>query len=112
MAEALCGTRLPGTTGPATAEAKHRRMPKEQAEEVLSLYRDKYFDLNVRHFHEKLCEEHQIGLSYTWVKQALQGGGPGKAQGQARRASQASRAASSAGDDAAHRWQRTPVVSG
>src|ERR1035441_10108583 len=28
--------------------------------------------LNVRHFHEKLGEEHQIGLSYTWVKQALQ----------------------------------------
>jgi transposase len=40
-----------------------RRVAKEQAEEVLSLYRDKYFDLNVRHFHEKLGEEHQIGLS-------------------------------------------------
>ncbi len=52
-----------------------RRVAKEQAEEVLSLYRDKYFDLNVRHFHEKLGEEHQIGLSYTWVKQALQAAG-------------------------------------
>lgn len=52
-----------------------RRVPKEQAEAVLSLYRDKYFDLNVRHFHEKLVEEHQIGLSYTWVKQALQAAG-------------------------------------
>jgi hypothetical protein len=50
-------------------------VPKEQAEEVLSLYRDKYFDLNVRHFHEKLREDHQIGLSYTWVKQALQTAG-------------------------------------
>jgi hypothetical protein len=50
-------------------------VPKVQAEEVLSLYRDKYFDLNVRHFHEKLGEEHQIGLSYTWVKQALQAAG-------------------------------------
>ena len=49
-----------------------RRVPKEVAEQVLSLYRDKYFDLNVRHFHEKLGEDHQIGLSYTWVKQALQ----------------------------------------
>ena len=27
-----------------------RRVPKDQADEVLSLYRDKYFDLNVRHF--------------------------------------------------------------
>jgi transposase len=52
-----------------------RRVPKEQADEVLSLYRDRYFDLNVRHFHEKLGEEHQIGLSYTWVKQALQAAG-------------------------------------
>ena len=52
-----------------------RRVPKEQAQEVLSLYRDRYFDLNVRHFHEKLAEEHQIGLSYTWVKQALQTAG-------------------------------------
>jgi transposase len=52
-----------------------RRVPKAKAEEVLSLYRDKYFDLNVRHFHEKLVEDHQIGLSYTWVKQALQRAG-------------------------------------
>jgi hypothetical protein len=40
-----------------------------------ALYREQYFDLNVRHFHEKLSEEHGIGLSYTWVKQALQGAG-------------------------------------
>ena len=52
-----------------------RRVPKKQADEVLGLYRDKYFDLNVRHFHEKLGEEHQIELSYTWVKQALQSAG-------------------------------------
>jgi hypothetical protein len=44
-------------------------------EEVLRLYRDKYFDLNMRHFHEKLNEEHEIHLSYTWVQQALQGAG-------------------------------------
>ncbi len=52
-----------------------RRVAKKQADEVLGLYRDRYFDLNVRHFHEKLGEEHQIGLSYTWVKQALQAAG-------------------------------------
>jgi len=49
-----------------------RRVPQAQAEQVVSLYREQYFDLNVRHFHEKLVEEHQIVLSYTWVKQALQ----------------------------------------
>ena len=52
-----------------------KRVPMAQVEQVLGLYRDRYFDLNVRHFHEKLSEEHQIGLSYTWVKQALQGAG-------------------------------------
>ena len=44
-------------------------------ERVFGLYRDRYFDLNVRHFHEKLQDEHGIELSYTWVKQALQGAG-------------------------------------
>ena len=29
----------------------------------------------MRHFHEKLRDEHQIRLSYSWVKQALQGAG-------------------------------------
>jgi len=52
-----------------------KRVPLEQAEEVLRLYQEKYTDLNVRHFHEKLGEEHGIGLSYTWVKLALQGAG-------------------------------------
>jgi hypothetical protein len=44
-------------------------------ERVLGLYREKYFDLNVRHFHEKLQEEHQVELSYSWVKGLLQGAG-------------------------------------
>jgi transposase len=52
-----------------------RRVPLATVEQVLTLYREKYFDLNVRHFHEKLREEHGIRLSYTWVKLALQGAG-------------------------------------
>src|SRR6266851_3145343 len=51
------------------------RIPMETAEEVLRLYREKYYDLNIRHFHEKLSQEHQIDLSYTWVQKALQGAG-------------------------------------
>ena len=50
-----------------------RRVPMEKAEKILQLYREKYFDFNVRHFHEKLQEEHGIQISYTWVKEALQG---------------------------------------
>ncbi|HEV2689108.1 MAG TPA: ISNCY family transposase [Bryobacteraceae bacterium] len=52
-----------------------RRIPVETVERVFALYREKYFDLNVQHFHEKLQPEHGIALSYTWVKQALQGAG-------------------------------------
>ena len=52
-----------------------KRVPLKMAEEVLQLYGEKYADLNVRHFHEKLREAHGIELSYTWVKLALQGAG-------------------------------------
>src|ERR1022692_3208139 len=52
-----------------------KRVPPTVVEQVFSLYREKYFDLNVRHFHEKLGAPHQIRLSYTWVKKALQGAG-------------------------------------
>ena len=57
-----------------------KRVPLAVVEQVLGLYQEKYFDLNVRHFHEKLQEKHQIGLSYTWVKKALQGAGLVRAQ--------------------------------
>jgi hypothetical protein len=52
-----------------------KRVPLKTAEKVLQLYREKYFDFNVRHFHEKLTEEHRVRISYTWVKMALQGAG-------------------------------------
>ena len=58
-----------------------RRVPLELAERVLVLYREKYIDVNVRHFHEKLREEQDIRLSYTWVKRALQGAGLVRKQG-------------------------------
>ena len=52
-----------------------RRVPAGEVEEVLRLYREKYFDFNVRHFHEKLSEDHDICFSYTWVKNLLQKSG-------------------------------------
>jgi transposase len=65
-----------------------KRVPVEIVERVLELYRDRYFDLNVQHFCEKLREEHGIGLSYTWIKTALQGAGlvkKGRSRGAHRR---------------------------
>ncbi len=52
-----------------------QRIPLATVEEVLELYKARYFDLNIRHFHEKLGETHSIQLSYTWVQKALQGAG-------------------------------------
>ena len=65
-----------------------KRVPVETVERLLGLYRERYFDLNVRHFCEKLRELHHIRLSYTWVKTALQGAGlvkKGRSRGAHRR---------------------------
>ncbi len=42
---------------------------------MLQLYREKYFDFKIQHFHEKLKSEHGISQSYTWVKTAVQEAG-------------------------------------
>ena len=65
-----------------------KRLPVATLERVLKLYQEKYFDFNVKHFHEKLVEEEKIAISYTWVKSALQAAGlvpKGKRRGQHRK---------------------------
>src|SRR5689334_19499556 len=65
-----------------------KRVPLARVEEVLRLYQETYYDLNIRHFQEKLREQHGIQLSYTWVQKALQGAGlvaRGKKRGKHRR---------------------------
>jgi transposase len=52
-----------------------KRIPLATVEKVLGLYKETYYDLNIRHFHEKLGADHGIELSYTWVQKALQGAG-------------------------------------
>jgi transposase len=58
-----------------TQRPSPRRVAVEIIEHVLRLYREEYFDFNVKHFHEKLLSEHGIALSYSWVKNALQTAG-------------------------------------
>src|SRR3981081_234615 len=89
-----------------------RRVPVATVERVFALYREKYFDLSVQHFHEKLQAEHGIELSYSWVKAGIAGSGGGGGGAKAWRASQTARAAALAGDAVAHRRQPPPVVSG
>src|SRR5262249_16989810 len=52
-----------------------KRVPVATVQEVVRLYQEQYHDFNVKHFHEQLQSEHQIDLSYTWVKTALQTAG-------------------------------------
>jgi transposase len=61
-----------------TQRPSPKRVPMAQVEKVLRLYREKYFDLNVKHFVEKLHSQEDIQLSYTWVKAALQNAGLAK----------------------------------
>ena len=64
-----------------------RRIPTDEAMQMISLYETQYYDFTVKHFHEKL-PEHGFKLSYTWVKNKLQEAGvvkKAKKRGQHRR---------------------------
>ncbi len=50
-----------------TQRPSPKRVPLADVEKVLRLYREKYFDLNVKHFVEKLHAEEHISLSYRWI---------------------------------------------
>ena len=58
-----------------TRRPSPQRVPVATVERVLRLYRERYADFNVRHFHEVLQRDHGVGLSYSWVKKALQTAG-------------------------------------
>jgi transposase len=49
-----------------------RRAAAAEVARVLQLYRERYRGFNVRHFHQIARREHQVRLSYSWVKDALQ----------------------------------------
>lgn len=52
-----------------------KRVPTEQVERVLRLYREHYDGFNVRHFHQIAQREHGVKLSYSFVKNGLQAAG-------------------------------------
>src|SRR3989449_10991025 len=85
-----------------------KRVPYAQVEAVLRLFRERYSDFNVKHFHEKLTESHGITLSYTWVKTALQEAG--LIARRARRGPHRTRRPRRPGDAAASGWQYASVA--
>jgi len=52
-----------------------RRAPEEEVERMLGLFRDKYADFTVKHFHEQLQKRHGYVLGYTVTKLALHAAG-------------------------------------
>jgi transposase len=52
-----------------------RRAPQAELERMLGLYKDKYSDFTVKHFHEQLEKRHGYVLGYTVTKLALQAAG-------------------------------------
>lgn len=52
-----------------------RKTPVAEIERILALYRDRYRGFNARHFSSMVRGEHGVKLSYSCVKQILQGAG-------------------------------------
>ena len=48
-----------------------RRAPQEELERMLGLYRDKYADFTVKHFHEQMQKRHDYTLGYTVTQSHL-----------------------------------------
>ena len=66
---------IDGLLDQRTFRPSKRRISYSIVKEVLTLYREEYFDFNVAHFHDKLIEDHNMSVSYTWVKDLLQKSG-------------------------------------
>ena len=52
-----------------------KRAPREELERMLCLFRDKYSDFTVKHFHEQLVKRHNYYLGYTVTKLTLHAAG-------------------------------------
>ena len=52
--------------------ASAKRVPVDEVEQVLTLYRARYRGFTVKHFHEKLVSDHDFRWGYTWTRNTLQ----------------------------------------
>lgn len=54
---------------------RKKRIKEETVALICQLKRDTYEDFSIKHFHEKLTDEHGVDISYSWTKQILQNAG-------------------------------------
>lgn len=64
-----------GLTDRRMGQRSPKRAPEEELERMLGLFRDKYADFTVKHFHEQLQKRHGYKLGYTVTKLALHAAG-------------------------------------
>ena len=56
-------------------KASAGRVPVDQVDAVLTLYRERYRGFTAKHFHDQLRQRHGFTLGYTWTKLRLQAAG-------------------------------------
>ena len=56
-------------------KASPHRIPVDEVERVLGLYRTRYWGWTVKHFHERATERHGVTASYGWTKSVLHASG-------------------------------------
>lgn len=66
---------LDGLLDRRLGQASAKRVPVDEVERVLRLYRSLYAGWNVKHFHEHLQRHHGFRWGYTWTKTQLHAAG-------------------------------------
>jgi hypothetical protein len=51
--------------------APHKKISDSETQKIIKLRKELYYDFNVRHFMDKLCEEHKISYCYETIRQIL-----------------------------------------
>jgi hypothetical protein len=90
-------------------KTRRKRIPLETIEQLCQLRREQYADFSVQHFWEKATEVHQLEISYTWAKLALQAAGlaeksPGRGRYRRRRERRPLRGMMLHLDGSTHEW--------
>ena len=92
-----------------SGKPRRQRIPLETIERLCQLRREQYADFSVQHFWEKATEVHQLQISYTWAKLALQAAGlaeksPGRGKYRRRRERRPLRGMMLHLDGSTHEW--------
>ena len=66
---------LEGLLDRRLGKASARRVPVDEVERMLALYRTQHAGWNVKHFHEHLVKRNGFGWGYTWTKTQLHAAG-------------------------------------